>query len=158
LDRRFAGWTGTNGVHVSGTTVRYVVNRAADSIVRPQEPLEGVAVPVVVSPDLAAVGSLLPLHVEDVTVEGHVVGVAKHFPSVDGSLVVADLPTWLTAANTIEPGTSTASEVWADSPLRVPSLAVTSQRATEESLRSDPLARGSLALLLAAAVVGLVLA
>ncbi|HEY2542051.1 MAG TPA: hypothetical protein VGH92_03265, partial [Gaiellaceae bacterium] len=160
LDRRFAGWIGTNGVHVRGTTLRYVVNRAADSIVRPQEPLEGSPVPVVVSPDLGRVGDIVPLHVEDETIRGLVVAVARHFPSVDGSLVVADLPTWLTAANTIEPGTATASEVWLDTarPPHVPALAIQSQRATEASLRGDPLARGSLALLFAAAIVGLVLA
>jgi hypothetical protein len=163
LDRRFAGWTGTNGVHVHGTTLHYVVNRASDSILRPNEPLEGVPVPVVVSPDLARVagaGGLLPLHVEDETIEGRVVGVARNFPSVDGDLVVADLPTWLTAANTIEPGTATASEIWLDASKRprIPSLSIVSQRVTEEVMRSNPLARGSLALLLVAAIVGLVLA
>jgi hypothetical protein len=163
LDRRFAGWIGTNGVRVNGTTLHYVVNRAADSILRPVEPLQGVPVPIVVSPDIArttGAGGLLPLHVEDETITGRVVGVTRNFPSVDGDVVVADLPTWLTAANTIEPGTATASEIWLDTSRRphYPSLAVESQRATEASLRSDPLARGSLALLLAAAVVGLVLA
>jgi hypothetical protein len=160
LDRRFAGWIGTNGVHMRGTTLRYVVNRASDSILRPHEPLEGSPVPIVVSPDLGRVGDIVPLHVEDETIQGRVVGVARNFPSVDGSLVVADLSTWLEAANTIEPGTSTASEIWLHSstPPHYPSLAIESQRATEASLRSDPLARGSLALLLAAAIVGLVLA
>jgi len=163
LDRRFAGWSGSNGARVRGTTVRYVVNRAADSIVRPVEPGEGVPVPVVVSPALAraaGAGATLPLHVEDETIQGRVVAVARNFPSVDGDLVVADLPTWLAAANTAEPGTATASEAWLDAPAppHVPSLAVQSQRATLAGLRGDPLARGSLALLLAAAVVGLVLA
>jgi hypothetical protein len=163
LDGRFAGWTGTNGVRVRGTTVHYVVNRASDSIVRPGEPLEGVPVPVVVSPALAraaGAGGILPLHVEDQTIQGRVVAVARHFPSVDGDLVVADLPTWLEAANTNEPGTTTASEAWLDSkaPPHIPSLAVQSQRAALAGLRGDPLARGSLALLLAVAVVGLVLA
>lgn len=160
LDRRFAGWIGANGVHMNGTTLRYVVNRASDSILRPPEPLEGAPVPVVVSPDLGRVGDVVPLHVEDVTIRGLVVGVARHFPSVDGSLVVADLPTWLEAANTIEPGTSTASEIWlrSSTPPHYPSLAIESQAATAASLRGDPLARGSLALLLAAAIVGLVLA
>ncbi|MGH2972160.1 MAG: hypothetical protein ACRDLE_08570 [Gaiellaceae bacterium] len=160
LDRRFAGWIGTNGVRVRGTTLRYVVNRASDSILRPHEPLEGSPVPVVVSPDLGRVGDILPLHVEDETIQGQVAGLARNFPSVDGSVVVADLATWLTAANTIEPGTSTASEIWLDSsrPPHYPSLAILSQRATLASLRGDPLARGSLALLLVAAIVGLVLA
>jgi hypothetical protein len=163
LDRRFAGWTGHNGIRMRGTSVRYVVNRASDSILRPREPLEGAPVPVIVSPDLArsaGPGGLLPLHVEDETIEGRVVAVARNFPSVGGDLVVADLPTWLTAANTLEPGTATASELWLDAKTRprVPALDVVSQRATLASLRSDPLARGSLALLLVAAVVGLVLA
>jgi len=163
LDRRFAGWIGTNGVHARGTTLRYVLNRAADSVVRPREPLEGAPVPVVVSPALtraAGPNGILPLHVEDMTIEGQVVGVANHVPSVDGDLVVADLPTWLEAANTVEPGTTTASEVWlhAKKPPSYPSLTVVSQRATLAALRGDPLARGSLALLLAAAVVGLALA
>ena len=50
FDRRFAGWVGSNGIRVRGTTLRYVVNRAADSILRPREPLEGAPVPVIVSP------------------------------------------------------------------------------------------------------------
>lgn len=163
LDRRFAGWTGMNGIRAQGTTLHYVVNRAADSILRPQEPLQGVPVPVIVSPDIAravGAGGLVPLQVEDETIEGRVVGVANNFPSVDGDLVVADLPTWLMAANTIEPGTTTASEIWLRSSTRphFPSLVVESQRATEQSLESDPLARGSLALLLVAAIVGLALA
>ncbi|HZC31044.1 MAG TPA: FtsX-like permease family protein, partial [Gaiellaceae bacterium] len=163
VDRRFAGWIGTNGVHVHGTTLRYDVNRAADSIVRPREPLEDAPVPVVVSPAIAkAAGAsgLVPLHVEDITVEGRIVGVARYFPSVSGDLVVADLPTWLAAANTAAPGTATASELWVDSstPPHVPSLTVTSQRATAAASRADPLARGSLTLLAAAAAVALALA
>jgi hypothetical protein len=131
--------------------------------VRPSEPLEGVPVPIVVSPALAraAGGSgVLPLHVEDQTILGRVVAVANHFPSIEGELVVADLPTWLEAANTNEPGTTTPSEAWVDSSKQphVPSLAITSQRARLAELRGDPLARGSLALLLVAAIVGLALA
>ena len=163
LDHRFAGWIGVGGARVRGTTVRYAVNRAADTVLRPREPLEGAPVPIVVSPAIArAVGSsgLVPLHVEEQTIQAQIVGVARYFPSVDGDFVVADLPTWLTAANTASPGTTTASEVWLDAstPPNVPTLDVVSQRATEAELRGDPLARGSLALLLVAAAVGLVLA
>jgi hypothetical protein len=163
LDRRFAGWIGTNGVRGSGTTFRYVLNRASDSIVRPHEPLEGSPVPVIVSSAIARAadaGGFIPLHVEDQTIEGRVVATARYFPSIDGDLVVADLPTWLVAANTGEPGTTAPSEIWLDAQRapNVPSLAVVSQRAAERDLRGDPLARGSLALLLAAAIVGLVLA
>ncbi|HSX21635.1 MAG TPA: FtsX-like permease family protein [Gaiellaceae bacterium] len=163
LDHRFAGWTGVGGARVSGTTVHYVVNRAADTVLRPREPLEGTPVPIVASPAIARAagpGGLIPLHVEEQTIQAHVVGVAHYFPSVDGDFVAADLPTWLAAANTASPGTTTASEVWLDAPTppNVPTLDVVSQRATETQLHGDPLARGSLALLTVAAAVGLVLA
>ena len=163
LDRRFAGWIGVGGARVHGTTVRYVVNRAADTILRPREPLEGTPVPIVVSPAIArAVGQdgIVPLHVEEQTISAQIVGVSRYFPSVEGDFVVADLPTWLTAANTANPGTTTASELWVDSskPPTVPDLDVASQQTTLDGLRGDPLARGSLALLLAAAAVGLALA
>jgi hypothetical protein len=163
FDHRFSAWTGTSGVQRRDGTFRYVLNRASDSIVRPPEPLEGSPVPVIVSPAIAravGAGGSIPLHVEDQTIEGRVVATARYFPSVDGDLVVADLPTWLLAANTAAPGTATASEIWLDAstPPHYPSLTVLSQKATESGLRGDPLARGSLALLVAAAVVGLLLA
>ncbi len=153
-----AGWSGSGGVRNDNGRVRYLVNRAADSILRPREPLEGVPVPVVVSPALAraaGAGGIVPLHVGDRIVLGRVVAVARSFPSVDGGLVVADLATWLDAANTIEPGTTTPSELWLDAP---PSAAVRlAQRATEAQLRGDPLARGALALLLVTGIVALAL-
>ena len=92
-------------------------------------------------------------------ISGRIVGTTRYFPSVGGDLVVADLPTWLAAANTADPGTATASELWRDAPppSGVP-LDVSSQRAREHELSSDPLARGAVALLLVTAVVGLVLA
>ena len=162
LDHRFAGWVGVGGARFHGTTVHYVVNRAADTILRPREPLEGQPVPIVVSPAIArAAGTgIVPLHVEEQTIPAQIVGVARYFPSIQGDFVVADLPTWLTAANTASPGTSTATELWVDAsrPPHVPTLAVTSQQAALADLHSDPLARGSLALLLTVAAVGLVLA
>src|SRR5205814_103011 len=88
----------------------------------------------------------------------------RYFPSMDGDVVVADLPTWLTAANTAEPGVTTPSELWVDAgpgaaaALTKLPLSATSQRARERELRTDPLARGAIALLLVTALVGLVLA
>jgi hypothetical protein len=78
--------------------------------------------------------------------------------------VAADLPTWLTAANTAEPGVTTPSELWVDAgPVAAARLAklplsMTSQRAREHELRTDPLAQGAIALLVVTAGVGLVLA
>jgi ABC-type antimicrobial peptide transport system permease subunit len=163
-------WVGTGGVRNDKGAVHYLLNRAADSILRPHEPLEGSTVPVIASPAIAgAAGSdgTLPLQVGNRTVLAQVVGVARHFPSIDGQLVVADLPTWLVAANTAEPGTSVPSELWLDAPPAAARqlaqrpfslLDVTSQRATLAQLRSDPLSRGALALLLVTGIVAAVLA
>ena len=166
----FRDWIGTGGIKAGGATLHYVLNRAAASVLRPREPLEGVPVPVVASPAIARAAGpsgLIPLHVEEQVIEAQVVGVSRYVPSVDGDLVLADLPTWLIAANTAAPGSTDASELWLDAPPSAGSrlgrapfdvLSVTSQRATAAGLRGDPLARGALALLLAAAVVGLALA
>jgi hypothetical protein len=167
LDRRFSGWSGTSGIRVDGDVLRYVVNRAADSIVRPREPLEGELVPVVASPAIARAAGpsgIVNLHAEDHVIAAKVVATTRYFPSVDGDVVVADLATWLAAANTREPGVATPSELWIDAPPRAAAalsrlpLELTSQRAQERQLRGDPVARGSIALLLVTAVVGLALA
>jgi hypothetical protein len=170
LLRPFAGWVGSGGVRNDRGAVRYLLNRAADSILRPHEPLENQPVPVIASEALARAaspGDTLPLHVGNRTIEAEIVAVARHFPSIDGQLVVADLPTWLVAANTVEPGTTTPSELWLDAPPAAAQqlsrrpfslLDVASQSATASALRSDPLARGALALLLVTGVVAAALA
>jgi hypothetical protein len=158
---------GTNGIRVERNVLRYVVNRAADSFVRPREPLEGELVPVVASPAIARAAGpsgIVPLHAENHVILARVVATARYFPSVDGDVVVADLPTWLTAANTIEPGVAAPSELWIDAPpsaaaaLSKLPLDVVSQTRQERELRGDPVARGSIALLVVTAVVGLALA
>lgn len=162
-----AGWFGTKGIRVDGRRFHYLLNRAADSVIRPREPLEGELVPVVVSPALARAAGpsgILPVHFANSVISAKVVGTTRYFPSVDGDVVVADLATWLTAANTAEPGVTTPSELWVDAGPgaagaleRLP-LAVASQRAREHELRTDPLARGAISLLLVTALVGLLLA
>jgi hypothetical protein len=167
----FRGWIGRGGVQTDGRgRIHYLLNRAADSVLRPHEPLDGVPVPVVVSPAIARAagpGGIVPLHVGDRTIDAQVVAVARSFPSVDGGLVVADLFTWMLAANTVEPGTTTWSELWLDAPPNAAArlaqrpfslLDVSSQRGTEAELRGDPLARGALALLLVTGIVALALA
>ncbi|HET7566480.1 MAG TPA: hypothetical protein VFJ91_00685 [Gaiellaceae bacterium] len=175
--RELAGWPGWIGTHglrrlaPGGARLSYLVNRAADSVFRPYEPLEGTAIPVVATPALAAqagADGYLPLHVDETTVLAQVVGVARRIPSVDGDAVVADLGAWQAGLTAAAPGLGTPTEWWID-PARpgaaalaarppFSSLAVSSQRATYETLRSDPLARGTLDVLLVAAAVGLALA
>ena len=87
-----------------------------------------------------------------------IVAHARHVPSVDGDFAVADLSTWLAAANAAEPGVAAPSEIWASRRPPALPLQVTSQRATERGLRGDPIARGSTALLLVVAAVALLLA
>jgi hypothetical protein len=164
------GWIGRGGIRATPTGIHYVLNRAADSVLRPREPLEGMPVPVIVSPGVArAAGAdgTLTLHVGNAGVLGQVVATSRSFPSVDGDFAVADLQTWVAAANTLEPGTAVPGELWLDAPpaaaaqLAQPpfsALEVSSQRAVEADLRSDPLARGSLALLLATGAVAVLLA
>jgi hypothetical protein len=168
--RPLTGWIGSGGVRNESGGLHYLLNRAADSILRPREPLEGSTVPVIVSPAIAGAAALdgtLPLHVGNRTILAQVVAVARYFPSVGGQLVVADLPTWLVAANTVEPGTTVPSELWLDAPPAAASrlaqrpfsvLDVTSQEATAATLRGDPLARGAIALLLVTGVVAGLLA
>jgi hypothetical protein len=162
LPRAYARWFGTNGITPDGRAFHFVVNNAADSILRPHQPLEGELVPIVATPAIARAAGpsgIVPLHVENGVITGRIVATTKYFPSVDGDAVIADLPTWLTAANTAEPGVATASELWLDArpPPGLP-LDVASQRARIQELTSDPLARGAVSLLLVTALVGLALA
>jgi hypothetical protein len=162
LGRAFAGWFGANGITAEGRRFHFVVNNAADSILRPHEPFEGELVPVVATPAVARAAGpsgIVPLHVENSVIAGKIVGTTRYFPSIEGDAVVADLPTWLTAANTADPGVATASELWLGTrpPAGLP-LALTSQRARMNELTSDPLARGAISLLLVTALVGLALA
>jgi predicted lysophospholipase L1 biosynthesis ABC-type transport system permease subunit len=86
---------------------------------------------------------------------------------VTGDAVVADRDWLSTALDTETPGTGVPSEIWLDAPagasgtLAAPPfdrLTVASQRALDARLRSDPLARGSLAILSGTALVALALA
>lgn len=162
LDGAFARWLGTGGVTSELPGVfHYVVNRAADSVIRPQEPDEGSLVPVIASPAVAHAADangIVNLDVEDSVVSAKIVATARYFPSIDGDFVVADLPTWLVAANTAEPGVAVPTELWTRRKPPTLPLQVTSQRAQERQLRDDAIARGSIALLLVVAAVGLVLA
>jgi hypothetical protein len=158
----FARWLGVSGVRVDAPGVfHYTVNRAADSLIRPAEPLDGQLLPVLATPAVARAANgdgVLGLRVGDSVIPARVAGTIRYFPSVDGEAVVADLPTWLVAANTVEPGTTVPSELWTRAQPPPLPLQVTSQHAQEALLRDDPTARGSVALLLVVAFVGLALA
>jgi hypothetical protein len=100
-----------------------------------------------------------------------VVGTVHRIPTVDEDVVIADGPTVATALGAEAPGAGTANEVWLDAPagredtvaaaLRKPpfdALDVTAHDALLADLRSEPLARGTLVTLAAAALAALALA
>ena len=163
LPPAFARWFGTHGITPDGRAFHFIVNNAADSILRPHQPLENELVPVVTTPAIAVAAGpsgIVPLHVENTIITGKIVATTRYFPSVDGDAVIADLPTWLTVANTAEPGVATrvgalARHAAAGRPAARPRVAA---RARLHELTSDPLARGAISLLLVTALVGLVLA
>jgi FtsX-like permease family protein len=145
-------------------------------VLRPHEPTDGKAMPVVVSPDIASaaggVGSRTRLDFQDVEVPVQIVGVAAHMPTVpasSGPFVLAD-GAWLeTALDADAPGEGTPNEVWlaahdehaAAAALRRPPFAgldVTSRADIQRRLEGDPLARATARALGASALVALALA
>jgi hypothetical protein len=145
-------------------------------LLRPRQPTDGRALPVVVSPDLAAAaggrGSRIVLDFQDVQVPAVIRATAKRFPGIAadaGSFAIADGTSLSTAVDADAPGEGTPGEVWiaTDRPAvagralgRPPfsSLVVASQRALERDLAGDRLAHATAVALLAGALVALALA
>jgi hypothetical protein len=163
-----AGWIGVNGVDL--VRGRYLVTPELTSRVRPRQPTDGRVVPAAVSPQLARLAGrdgLLPLQIVDQRLVVRVVATLRRFPTVDGPLVLADEGWLSTALNADAPGAAVPGEVWlragpgAAAALARPPfdlLDVSSRRALLADLRGDPLARGVLLALGAAALLALVLA
>ena len=164
----FRAWKGT-GVRATtsrgSARLRFLATSDLQPRFRLRQPLDGKAVPVVVSPGIAAAagaGGLLPLDIEGTPLLTRVVGTANRFPSIDGDFVVADRETFATAMNPDHPGTAVTNEVWLG---REPTLGppfdvvrVTTRQSVEDRLAGDPLARGSLLALVVAALAGVGLA
>jgi FtsX-like permease family protein len=175
----YAAWAGTGGLRVRAAagraTLRFLVTPELETRFRVRQPLDGRAVPVVVSERLAAAAGsnrLLPIDIEGRRVLARVVGSASRFPSTTGDFVLADRATLHSAMNGAYPGSATTNEIWIDPPpgqsssaivqaLSQPPfdvLQVRSRSELEQRLSGDPLARGSLLALAAAAAVALALA
>jgi hypothetical protein len=167
------GWLGANGVRPQGGGVaRYYVTGSLATALRARQPTDGLPVPVVTTPAIAAAAGrdgVLPLEITGQQLLTRVVGVANRFPSVDGDFVLADRQTVATALNAVVPGSGVTNEVWIDlrpgldsqtASERAPlsALAVASRSAYTQDLESDPLARGSLLTLAVAALAALALA
>jgi hypothetical protein len=175
----YEDWVGTDNVDaVAGrdrVRLRYLIAGANFAgRFRARQPTDGRAVPVVASPRLAAAaerGGLLPLHMPGAQLSTRVVATATHFPTAYGDFVLADERLLFVALNAANPGAATPNEIWLggsseraaalDRTLRrapFDVLEIDSRAALEADLRTDPLARGSLVTLSAAAAAALVLA
>ena len=159
----FRGWVGTGGVGGRAADLGYLITPDRTATFRPRQPTDGLPLPVLVTPGVAAAAGprgIVPLVVEGEPVAGRIVGRIERFPSVVGDAVVADLTQASTRLETSSPGLGITNELWLDSPTppAAPALTVTSQAAVLHDLRTDPLARGALLTLAATALVALLLA
>ncbi len=170
----YAGWVGRGRVEAATlratADLHYIVGNDVVSQFRPRQPLDGLPLPVLASPGLAAIAGsdgILALRLGSGPIVLRVVGIVARFPSVEGDVVVADEASLLAAGTAFRPGAVSATELWLFSPspldrvLRDPPfdvLDVSSQRQRLAALRSDPLTRGSLIALASGAVVSLLLA
>jgi hypothetical protein len=178
----YGDWVGTTGV--AGLTrhgaLRFglTLTNEVDTYVRPRQPTDGLQIPAIVSPLMAQLAG--PDRVFGVVVAGEplvfrVAAVAHRFPGIlesqTSDFVVVDQPALAAALNVASPGFGFPTELWLDVPgsrraaveakLRKPpftALAVASQSQREASLRHEPIARGALAMLEAAAITAVVLA
>jgi hypothetical protein len=171
----FASWTGSGGLTVKGPgRIHYVVTDVQVARFRARQPTDDHPIPIVASPQLAAAagpGGVLPFNVATGTIVGRIVGTVRRIPTVGEDVVIADGPTVETALSAEAPGSGTPNEVWLDSPdgrehataaaLRHPpfdALEIDGHDALLHDLRSEPLARGTLFTLAAAALAALGLA
>ncbi len=173
-------WLAVNGLEAEtgpdgGAVLTGTLSESVTSRFRPRQPSDGQPLTVIASPAVAASAGPtgdLALRVAGEQVVARVAAVAERFPGAREDFVVADRALLGTALNAARPGIAVSNEVWlgatseqgrdalaatlSRSPYDV--LAVESRADLERSLRDDPLAKGTLLTLLAAALVALGLA
>ena len=175
----YDGWLAVNGIEADvagdGATITGTLSESVASRFRPEQPSDEQPLSVIASPGVAAAAGPegeLALRVSGEQVVARVAAVAERFPGAGEDFVVADRALLGTALNAVRPGIAVSNEVWLGAPTsqvrdelaatlsRSPYdvLAVDSRAELERSLRHDPLARGTLLTLLAAALVALGLA
>ncbi|MGH3050305.1 MAG: hypothetical protein ACRDLK_09110, partial [Gaiellaceae bacterium] len=170
----FASWTGTGGLGGAAAHLGYLLTPDRSGAFRPAQPTDGRLLPVLATPGVAAEagpGGVIPLQIEGEQVAARVAGTIHRFPSVVGDAVIADRTALATLLDTRSPGLGTTDELWLDVPPRQEAataaelgrapftqLGVASQAETLDRLDADPLARGALLTLAAAAAIALLLA
>jgi hypothetical protein len=178
LRTRLTGWTGIGAATKATAGPRGIFDfstTGAPGILRPIQPSDTRAMPVLTDPGTAAAAGpdgRLELTVDGVPVRAQVVGTLRRFPTAPangGGFIVADEPTLASALDAGLPGQGRADELWIATShlnrlrtaLRSPSLAplTASFRADiEHRLRAAPIARGVLGTLIAAALLSAALA
>ncbi|HET9674625.1 MAG TPA: FtsX-like permease family protein [Gaiellaceae bacterium] len=171
----YADWLGIGGASYRGGRLAVTLTNAVETWFRPRQALDGKALPAIVSPALQALADRsgrLGLQVGGRVIGVRIVEVADRFPSTRGDFAVVDRRALETALNLAEPGTGFPTEVWANANSagaeraaratlrRAPfdALVLDSRVEREASLRDDPIARGSLAMLAIAAGAAFLLA
>jgi putative ABC transport system permease protein len=173
----FSGWIarGTATRPTTAPDVRYALDGRTDGLVRPVQPFDRAALPVLASRDVAAAagpGGRLHLALPSgQSIAARVVAVGARFPTAPDSFVVADQAALSVAVNADAPGTAVPHEVWVGTPpagqrgaaaaLRRPpfnDLAVQSRASLHSHAASRPLARGILVVLEGGAILAVVLA
>ena len=169
------GWAGFGGARLDGDRIAYTLTNVESARLRPRQRSDADPVPVLATPRLArAAGAdgLLPLQVGGTRIPVRVVATVERFPGIDGPGVVGDVDALGAALNAERPGSARVGEVWlgvrddaaadrVDTALgRMPFdvLEVDSRRALEAEARRDPIAHGTLLILVVAAAVALILA
>ncbi len=178
----YRDWIGTTGVgrivRDDGLGFALSLTNEVDTYVRPRQPTDGLRIPAVVSPRMAALAGrngLLGINVAGHSLVFRVSAVARRFPGTasleTADFVVVDRPALVTALNASAPGAGFTTELWLSAPpgaraaaearLRKPPfsvLEVSAQAQLLRELRTDPVARAAVAMLEAAALTALVLA
>ena len=173
-------WAGHGGVTVRASmgslTLRYVIDVSEQARLRPHQPFDSNRLPVVASPDVAAnagPGGALELSFGGQVVHARLVATAARFPTTQDSgdsFVVADEASLASALGADDLPSSVPDELWLSVPprdtprvasaLRKPPFAVldvTSRAVIHGDLQHDPIARGIVSSLVAAALAALAL-
>ncbi len=175
-----AGWRGHGGttVRAGGDSlgVRYVIDTSEQAAIRPRQPFDAHRLPVVASPDVAASAGpsrTLELSFGGLVVHARLVAVARRFPTTQDSgdsFVIADEASLASAIGADDLPSSIPDELWLATPTGTAQVAaalarppfsaldVSSRAAIHADLQRDPIARGIVSSLVAAAIAALALA
>jgi hypothetical protein len=164
---RLADWRGAGAItgvrsRGAGVVVRFATT-GETGILRPTQPSDVRAVPVLADAATPR-GSRVALTVDGLPVAARVVGVLRRFPTLPAGaagFLVADEATLASALDAQTPGQGLADELWQEGGQAVApfgTLTYSRRAVIAHQLRSAPIARGVLGTLIAAAILGVVLA